>query len=128
MAAGEPGNEATDIFALGVSMFRAFSGEFPYGNPDAVGPPRRERPVELCSLRPDLPAWLGAALGRAVARDPRDRFADMMAFAAELEAGPAQMGPLGHRQRTFYEREPLLFWQIISALLALGIVISFLKR
>ena len=128
MAAGEAGNEATDIFALGVSMFRAFSGEFPYGNPDAVSPPRRERPAELCALRPDLPAWLGAALGRAVARDPGDRFADMLAFAAELEAGPAQMGPSIRRTRTFYERQPLLFWQIVSALLALGIVLSFLKR
>jgi serine/threonine protein phosphatase PrpC len=128
MAAGEPGNEATDIFALGVTLFRAFTGEFPYGNPDAVSQPRRERPVELCALRPDLPAWLGAALSGAVARDPADRFSDMTAFAVELEAGPARMGPVVRRPRTFYERAPVLFWQIIAALLALGLILSFLRH
>ena len=68
---GEAGNEATDIYALGVTMFRAFTGEFPYGNADATSPPRRERPTPLCALRPDLPAWLQAALGAAVAAIPR---------------------------------------------------------
>src|SRR6266851_3935910 len=47
MLDGEPGNEATDIYALGVTMFRAFTGEFPYGNPDATAPPRRSRPKDL---------------------------------------------------------------------------------
>ena len=87
MFAGEPGNEATDIYALGVTMFRAFTGEFPYGNPDATSPPRRERPMALSALRPDLPAWLQAALGRAIAIDPTERFRDMTEFAARDGGG-----------------------------------------
>src|SRR5208283_1680774 len=90
MLAGEPGNEQTDIYALGVTMFRAFAGEFPYGNLDAVSPPRRSRPIPLSDLRPDLPAWLQAALARAIAVDPNDRFRDMLEFALEMETGPAR--------------------------------------
>jgi serine/threonine protein kinase len=128
MDQGEAGNVATDIFALGVTLFRVLTGEFPYANLDAVSPPKRERPQELCALRPDLPAWLEAALARAVARDPLDRFIDMNAFAVELEAGPPRPGPVTRRQRTFYERYPVLFWQIVAALLAFGLVLSFLRH
>jgi len=128
MAAGEAGNASTDIYALGVTLFRAFTGEYPYGNADAVSAPVRSRPSELCSLRPDLPAWLEAAITRAVARDPADRFSDMGAFAVELESGPARMGPAARVPKTFYQRAPVLFWQLVSALLALALIASFLKR
>ena len=128
MFAGEPGNEATDIYALGVTMFRAFTGEFPYGNPDATSPPRRERPKEFSALRPDLPAWLQAILGRAIAVDPAERFRDVSEFAVEMEAGPARTPVQIRRPRTLYERAPLQVWQGIAALLALALLLSLLLR
>ncbi|MGB8277293.1 MAG: protein kinase [Methylovirgula sp.] len=128
MFAGEPGNETTDIYALGVTMYRAFTGEFPYGNLDATSPPRLDRPKELCTLRPDLPAWLQAALGRAIAADPTERFRDMIEFALEMEAGPACAPAAAPRPRTFYERAPVQFWQGVAALLGLALLLSWLRH
>jgi serine/threonine protein phosphatase PrpC len=128
MFAGEPGNEATDIYALGVTMFRAFTGEFPYGNLDATSPPRRDRPPALCALRPDLPAWLQATLARAVAIDPAERPRDMNEFAMELETGPARAPLLVRRPQTFYERAPVRFWQIVAGLLALAVLLLLLRH
>lgn len=128
MLAGEPGNEGTDLYALGVTLFRAFTGTFPYGNADGTSPPSRDRPQELTASRPDLPAWLQAALARAIATDPADRYRDVSEFAAEIEAGPARAPALTARPLTLYERAPLRVWQVIAALLALALLVTLLRR
>jgi serine/threonine protein phosphatase PrpC len=128
MFAGEAGNELTDIYALGVTIFQAFTGEFPYGNLDATSPPRRDRPNALSSLRPDLPAWLENALARAVAAAPGERFGDMNEFAVEMETGPARAPLPIQRPRTLYERSPLRFWQVVAALLAVALLLVLLRH
>lgn len=127
MFSGAPGDEATDIYALGVTMFRAFTNEFPYGNSDATSRPRRDRPKELIALRPDLPAWLQVVLERAIAADPAQRFGDMTEFALEMEAGPPRAPIVDLRPLTLYERAPVRFWQGVAALLALGLLLALLR-
>ncbi len=122
MFADEKGNEQTDIYALGVTMFRAFTGEFPYGNLDAVSPSRKSRPTPLGELRPDLPAWLQEVLGRTIALDPAQRFRDVTEFAVEMEAGPARASIGVRRPQTLYERQPVRFWQGVAAILALAVM------
>ena len=128
MFEGEAGNEATDIYALGVTMFRAFTRQYPYGNLDATSPPRRDRPRDFSALRPDLPAWVQAALSRAIAVDPAKRYHDMTEFAFDMEAGPARAPTPIRRPRTLYERAPLQVWQGVAALLALALLVSLLAR
>jgi serine/threonine protein kinase len=126
MFTGEAGNAATDIYALGVTLFRAFTGLYPYGNPDAISEPVLKRPRDLGTVRPDLPAWLQAALGRAIALDPAERFADMDEFAHEFESGPSLAPHPVRRPLTLYERSPLRFWQTVSGLLGLALAVSLL--
>ncbi len=128
MFQGEAGNEASDVYALGITMFRAFTGEYPYDNADAMSPPRRTRPRRFTELRPDLPAWVEAALERAIAIDPARRFRDMHEFALEMEAGPAGTPPPPTRPLTLYERNPVLVWQGIAALLVAALIASLLTR
>ena len=122
MFADEKGDEQTDIYALGVTMFRAFTGEFPYGNIDAVSPSRKSRPTPLGELRPDLPAWLQEVLSRAIALDRAQRFRDVTEFSVEMEAGPARAPQGIRRPQTLYERAPVRFWQGVAAILALAVI------
>jgi serine/threonine protein phosphatase PrpC len=124
---GEPGDAASDLFALGVTLFRAFSGHYPYGEIEPFSHPRFGKPRSLPALRPDLPAWLDYALERCLAIDPANRFADTMELAHALESGPT-VSPPPRRRQSLYQRNPLLFWQAISTLLALMLLASWAMR
>jgi serine/threonine protein kinase len=128
MFVGEPGSVATDIYALGVTLFRAFTREYPYDNLDAVSRPRLERPKELTALRPDLPAWLNEVVGRAITSDPADRYADAIELADEIEAGPSPVAPRDNRPPTFYERHRLRVWQGLAAALAMALAAALWLR
>jgi len=121
---GEPGDELSDQFALGVTLYRMFSGRYPHGEIEAFSHPRFGNPVPLNRYRPDLPAWLGHLLARAVAVDRHARFGDVLEFSMELESAMDRGVPVVSRQRSLYERDPLRFWQAVSALLAMLLLVS----
>src|SRR6185369_8166584 len=64
---GKPADEMSDQFSLGVTIYRLFTGKYPYGEIEPFSRPRFRSPTPLSSIRPDLPAWLDRAIGRAIA-------------------------------------------------------------
>jgi hypothetical protein len=122
--AGAPGDERSDQFALGVTIYRMFTGAYPYGEIEAFSHPRFKRARPLAAHRPDLPAWLDEALARATAADPEERFGDVFEFIFALEHGAIRAAPPAPRRRPLYERNPLLVWKVVAALLAVALGVS----
>jgi hypothetical protein len=125
---GAPGDELSDLYALGVTLYRAFTRDYPYGEIEPFSKPRFGKPRPLGALRPDLPAWLDAAVLRAVAVAPRDRFADVLEFSFELEHGASR--PIAPRaiSKSLYERNPLAFWKVVSLIQALLLLLALALR
>jgi len=125
---GQAGDEASDIYALGASLFRAFTGHFPHGEIEPFTKPRFGKPRSLAKDRPDLPAWLDYCLAKAMDNDPIHRFADATEMLQSLENGPAAQPERSGRPEPLYQRNPVMFWQIVSALLLLALLAVLLHR
>lgn len=123
MFTGARGDERTDVYALGVTLYYLFSGgAYPYGEVEPFSRPRFGKRTPLTQHRPDLPAWLDHTLSRALSVEPSHRHADTMELAFELENGMAQGGAVPVPKRALLERNPVLFWQLISAALLLALI------
>jgi serine/threonine protein kinase len=125
---GQPGDALSDIFALGVTIYRMFARAYPYGEVEPFSRPRFGSPTPLLTHRPDLPAWLDQALAKAMAVAPEDRFADAIEFAFELEHGAVRAAPAPPQHSSFCDRDPLRFWKIATAVLAVLLVVAVMMR
>jgi serine/threonine protein phosphatase PrpC len=122
---GTPADESTDLFALGVTVYRMFTGgAYPYGEMEPFAQPRFGRVAALTRARPDLPAWLERCIQRAIATDRRERFADVIEFGFELEHGSLRAVPQALERPSLYDRDPVRFWQIVSLLLFVALLMA----
>jgi serine/threonine protein phosphatase PrpC len=127
MFAGNPGDALTDQYALGVTLYRLFTGDYPSGQETEFSRIRFDRPTRPTQHRPDMPAWLEAAILRALSVDPSDRFDSVEELIHVLKAGSAAAVP-PRRDLSLMEREPVRFWQAVSAGLFVLLLISWMLR
>jgi serine/threonine protein kinase len=125
---GHAGDAQSDVYALGVTLYRLFSGHYPYGEIEAFSRPRFAKRTALTQHRPDLPAWLDVMLTRATAVEPAERYGDAMELAIELEHNLAHAPRIVIQRRSLYERNPLRFWKIVSLLLFVALLVSIALR
>lgn len=125
---GQAGDARSDVYALGVTLYRLFSGHYPYGEVEAFSRPRFAKRSALNQYRPDLPVWLDVLLARATAVDPAQRVGDAMELAIELEHNLAHAPRVVAQRQSLYERNPLRFWKVVSLLLFVALLVSLALR
>ena len=127
---GEGGSQRSDIFSLGVIAYQMLTGRLPYG---AQVPKARTRSQQR-KLRyksalddnRDIPAWIDGALRKAVHPDPNRRYGELSEFMFDLRHPSKAF--LQSPPTPLIERNPLLLWQALSAILLIVILILLARQ
>ncbi|WP_418061632.1 serine/threonine-protein kinase [Pimelobacter simplex] len=83
---GEPATPASDIYALGCVLWACLTGHEPYrGTEVQVALAHQQAPVPRLAGDSAFTADLNAVLGRALAKDPAQRYGDATALREDLE-------------------------------------------
>ncbi len=125
---GEGGTARSDLFSLGVIAYQMLTGRLPYGTDVAKArtrsAQRRLRYRSAVDENSDIPAWVDGALRKAVEPDPARRYGELSEFLFDLRHPRSEFqaprAPLA-------EGNPVVFWQIVAALLAIVVVALLFK-
>jgi len=85
---GDPVDQRSDIYSLGILLFELVSGRRPFNASTwskAVEQHNKELPPPLESLRPDTPPDVAAIVMKALQKEPDQRFASAAAMAAAID-------------------------------------------
>lgn len=117
-------DERADLYSLGVIAYELLTGRLPYGARMARATGKRKQArvayTPITAVRRDLPSWIDDALRKAVHHDPDRRQQVVTELVHDLRHPPAS--PRATARVPLVERNPLLFWKLLSLALAIAVI------
>ncbi|MDH5547542.1 MAG: bifunctional protein-serine/threonine kinase/phosphatase [Gammaproteobacteria bacterium] len=126
---GEGGTTRSDQFSLAVIAYQMLSGRLPYGTQVAKTRSKaaqaRLRYLSVLDEDREIPAWVDDCLRKALHPNPAKRYALLSEFTFDLRHPNKEF--LNKTLPPLMERNPLRFWQGVSAILTIIIVVLLFR-
>jgi serine/threonine protein kinase/serine/threonine protein phosphatase PrpC len=126
---GEAGSQRSDLYSLAVITYHMISREFPYGTQVSksrtVAAQRRLTYNSVLNEEREIPAWVDETLKKALHPNPDKRYEALSEFLFDLRQPNKAF--LNKTRPPLMDRNPVVFWQSISLILAI-IIAALLIR
>ncbi|MCF6261424.1 MAG: protein kinase [Gammaproteobacteria bacterium] len=126
---GEIGTQRSDMFSLGTICYQMLSGKTPYGtqvaNSRTKAAQRRLKYRSVFTKDREIPAWIDETIKKAVHPDPHKRYDTLSEFIYDLRCPNKAF--LNKTRPPLIERNPVVFWQAISFILAIIITVMLAR-
>jgi serine/threonine protein kinase/serine/threonine protein phosphatase PrpC len=127
---GQAGSERSDLFSLGVITYHMLSGRLPYGPEVAksrtVAAQKTLQYASVLHNDREIPAWIDGVLRKAVQPDPLKRYETLSEFVYDLRHPNSEF--MLQTRPPLLDRDPVMFWKTVSAILTLIILLILLVR
>ncbi len=126
---GEPISEATEIFAIGVTLYEALTKKFPYGEIEPFQNPVFKKAKRVRELNKKVPGWFEAIVMRAIEPDVERRYRHYSEMDYELD-NPEKVKPYFDPNASLIEREPVKVYKaafVISFLINIALIFLLLR-
>ncbi len=119
---GEEGSIKSDIFSLGAIAYQMLSNKLPYGVQVARAKTKSaQNKLKYTTLYPEFPLWIDGAIKKALNINPNERYSELSEFIFDLSHPNKKF--LNKRTPPIIEKNPVVFWQSISLILILVIIL-----
>jgi len=115
---GESISETSEVFAIGVTLYLALTGEYPYGEIEPFQTPTFKEAKKPSTYNNKIPDWLDSIVLRAISIDKEQRYEHYSEMSYELKY-PKKVKSFFSKNSSLIERSPLLFYKS-------GFIIMFL--
>ncbi|MDA3907761.1 MAG: protein kinase [Sulfurimonas sp.] len=107
---GESISESSEIFSIGVTLYLALTGKYPYGEIEPFQSPSFKEAKKPSKYNSNIPDWLDSVILRSIAIDKERRYEHYSEMNFELKR-PEKVKPFFPKDATLIERSPLTFYK-----------------
>jgi serine/threonine protein phosphatase PrpC len=121
-------SEQSEIFAIGVTLYRLLTKKFPYGEIEPFqNPTFLSKPDDLSKINRNIPEWLNLVVMRMISKDKTIRYKHFSEVIFDIENSD-KVKPIYRDDTPLIERDPLKFYKFAFWSMVAGNIAQLIWR